>query len=98
MSIGEVHSPFCKAIHVWRDRLRVSTQKASPIVHVVDGDKQDVGFGFVSRDQVSNTAQTKKECETEFGNGVHGESSNVTAIDKWLADLSVPTDGWKFLG
>ena len=47
MSIGKVSPPLGQGIHVRSDRLGVATHEAHPVVEVIDGNEQDVGF-FIS--------------------------------------------------
>ena len=49
MGIREDNPSFGKAIHVRRQRLRMSAKKADPIVQVIDGDEQDIGTVKVRR-------------------------------------------------
>ena len=44
MRIDERDAAFCKAIDVGRvDFAFVAAEKTDPVIHVVDGDEQDVG-------------------------------------------------------
>ena len=42
MPIGEKGAAGSEAIDVWRDRVGVAIETADPVVHIVDGDKEDV--------------------------------------------------------
>lgn len=42
MGIGEIDPFPCEPVHVWGHGLRVSAEEAGPIVHVVDGDEENV--------------------------------------------------------
>ena len=47
MSVSEIDTAFSKLIHVGRFSLWVAIEKSNPIVHVIDGDEQNVGGIFV---------------------------------------------------
>lgn len=47
MPIGEKGTAGGEAIDVWRDGVGVAIETADPVVHIVDGDKEDVGTSFV---------------------------------------------------
>ena len=47
MGVGEVPPPLGQGIHVRSDRLGVATHEAHPVVEVIDGNEQDIGF-FIS--------------------------------------------------
>ena len=43
MRVGKVHATPRESIHVGRFGLRMAAEKANPVVHVIDGNKQNVG-------------------------------------------------------
>jgi hypothetical protein len=43
-AVRESHAPRREPIHVRRRRLLVATEVAHPVIQVVDGDEEDVGF------------------------------------------------------
>ena len=47
MGVGKVATTLGQCIHVWSDRLGVATHEAHPVIEVIDGNEQDVGF-FIS--------------------------------------------------
>ena len=40
--VGEVHTTSSQTVHVRSDRLGMTTKKAGPVVHVIDGNEQNV--------------------------------------------------------
>ena len=57
MSVSEIDTAFSKVIHVGRFSLWVAIEKSNPVVHVIDGDEQNVGgilIGFfVSKNRIN---------------------------------------------
>ena len=47
MGIGEVAPTLGQCIHVRSDRLGVPTHEAHPVIEVIDGNEQDIGFGGI---------------------------------------------------
>ena len=47
MRVGKQRAPPRQSIDVGRERVGMSAETADPVVHIVDGDKEDVGTSFV---------------------------------------------------
>jgi len=47
MGVGKKHTAFCEPVKVWGFDVWMSTEAPDPVVQVVDGHEQDVGFVFV---------------------------------------------------
>jgi hypothetical protein len=45
VGVGEVDTASRQSVDVWRQRLRGRFEVANLIVHVVDGDEEDIGGG-----------------------------------------------------
>lgn len=56
MRVGERHTHRCESIKIWRLYLRMSAQRADPVVQIINGDEEDVGSaGFGVSGQPSRT-------------------------------------------
>ena len=44
MGIGKQHSFGRQSVHVRRPGLRIAVERVRPVVEIIDGDEQDVGF------------------------------------------------------
>ena len=49
VGVGEGNTLRCQRVHMRCLDLRVGIQETGPVVHIVDGDKQHIGAGFISR-------------------------------------------------
>jgi len=45
VSIGEIDAAGCEPIDIWRMSAWCFAQATDPVVHVIDGDEEDVGLG-----------------------------------------------------
>lgn len=45
MGVRENYSFGSQSVHVRRPGLRIALQYASPVIQIIDGDEEDVGFG-----------------------------------------------------
>ena len=63
MSVGEPKPAFGQSIDIGRDRLAVATD--SPIVHVINGDEQNIGLPGLQSRQWCNRECQRESCERE---------------------------------
>ena len=46
MGLFKKHTPFGESIYVWCLGLWMATQTSDPVIEVVYGDQEDIGFSF----------------------------------------------------
>ena len=66
MRVVEEHAPCREPINVRRLCLRVPAHAADPVIEVIDGDEQDIGFGGVS---CLGSSLSSEGCRAEAGKG-----------------------------
>ena len=61
VGVRKGHTHFCESVEIGSFGLAISAKMSHPVVQVVDGDKQDVGPGFLVRmNGRSNTDERKQ--------------------------------------
>ncbi len=88
MSVGEQHAAGRQAIHVWSLRLWMSSHTTDPVIEIIDGDEEVVGFVGGSGNRVKENEKKDWNVPKVHGNCLYCERDELNKILKGITAIS----------